>query len=173
MAQNFIGGRMKRSFLLLILLSIVLCSLHSQIPPQHIWHLNVNFNIPEVYYIQINGSSLNFDVRFRGFTHTNMWQINNIPLTYIISANGSAKKLTAQLSESMPSGVELSMRITAPEGARSHPGFLELTNTPKDVLNDIRNVHNQHRTMEFQLRVNNEAPVMAVQRTLTFILRDQ
>jgi len=142
-------------------------------PPQHDWHLNVNFTIPEIYYIQINGTALNFDVRFRGFTHQNMWQVNNIPLTYVISSNGRPKKLTAQLSDEMPHGVELSLRITEPEGAYANPGFVEINSFPKDVLNNISNVHNQYRTMEFQLRAGNDAPVMSVQRTLTFTLRDQ
>jgi len=164
---------MKVLFLTLFVLSLTICGLNAQTPPQHDWHLNVNFQIPEIYYIQINGTSLNFDVRFRGFTHNNMWQVNNIPLTYVISANGSTKKLTAQLSEPMPVGVELSMRITAPDGARANPGFVEITSTPKDVLNDIRNVHNQHRSMEFQLTAQNDAPVMNVHRTITFTLRDQ
>ena len=164
---------MRKSLLVVLAIFAMFCGLIAQTPPQQIWHLNVNFNIPEVYYIQINGSSLNFDVRFRGFTHHNMWQINNIPLSYVISANGNTKKLTAQLSDAMPDGVELLMRITAPEGAIASPGFNEITNVPRDVLHNIRNVHNQQQLMEFQLRAGNNAPVMHVQRTLTFVLRDQ
>ena len=164
---------MKRFIILVLSLFFMFCSLFSMRAPQHDWHLNVNFNIPEISNIQIYGTSLNFDVRYRGFTHQNMWQINNIPLQYVISANGSQKKLIAQLSEPMPFGVELSMRITAPDGARANPGFVEITSSPTDVLNDILNVHNQNRTMEFQLRANNDAPVTSVQRTITFTLMAQ
>ena len=164
---------MRRFVFIMITLFFLIGSMYAMRLPQQDWQLNVTFNIPEIYYIQINGTALNFDVRFRGFTHNNMWQINNIPLTYVISANGSPKKLTAHLTEDMPQGVELSMRITEPDGARAYPGYVEITGTPKDVLNDIQNVHNQLRSMDFQLRAANDAPVMTVQRTITFTLREQ
>ncbi|MCL2064991.1 MAG: hypothetical protein FWG98_11580 [Candidatus Cloacimonetes bacterium] len=164
---------MRRLLLLILTLILFVCSLNALITPRHEWYLNVNFNIPEVSYIQINGTSLNFDVRFRGFTHNNMWQVNNIPMTYMISVNGSPKRLIAQLSEEMPSGIELSMRITAPDGAYASPGFMEITSTPRDVLNYLQNIHNQHRTMEFQLTANNDAPVTTVHRTITFTLMDE
>ena len=155
---------------------MVFCSLSGQSAPRRDWHLNVNFSVPEVAYIQIYGTALDFKVQFRGFAHGSLFRINDIQMRYVIASNGSDKKLTAQLSENMPMGVQLELRITEPNGAIAPAGgdFVEITSNPIDVLNYISNAKLDERVMDFRLKVDDTAiPATNVNRTITFTLKEQ
>lgn len=94
--------------------------------------------------------------------------------TYAISTNcaTNAKKLTAVINSAMPSGLTLSLNMTAPTGASS-AGTKTITNVATDVVTSIDGVAQSGLNMTFYLNATTAAhTVSAAAKTLTLTLVD-
>jgi len=134
--------------------------------------ISVSFTIDPINEINIAGTSVTLTVNaaVAGSQPTQVSQST----TYSISTNCTAnsKKLTAVINSAMPSGITLSLNVTAPTGASS-TGTTTITNVAADVVTGIDAVAQSDIAMTFYLNATAAAGVVsAASKTLTFTLVD-
>ena len=134
--------------------------------------ISVSFTIDPINEINIAGTSLTLRVNaaVAGSQPTQVSQST----TYSISTNcvANTKKLTAAINSAMPSGLTLSINVTAPTGAAS-TGTTAVTNVAANVVTGIDAVAATDLSITFYLNATAAAGVVgAASKTLTLTLVD-
>jgi hypothetical protein len=134
--------------------------------------ITVNYEVQAINELNIDGASVTLTVN----TATAGAQPNQVTTssTYDITTNcaADAKKLTAAINADMPSGVTLTLNLTAPTNGTS-AGDVTISSTPADVVTAIDAVAEANINMTFKLDATVDAGVLAPNnRTLTLTLTD-
>jgi hypothetical protein len=90
--------------------------------------------------------------------------------TYSITTNETNRKITAELDSNMPTGVTLSVTLTAPTGGSS-AGAVNLSTTAVDVVTDVSNVNQSGLSITYGLSATVAAGVVsAANKTVTYTI---
>jgi hypothetical protein len=126
----------------------------------------VAFRIEAISEIGVQGSpSLTIVSAIAGARPTSVTAAGS---TWSVTTNESNTRITASLSEDMPSGVTLSLNLGAPAGALSQ-GFQALGTTPVDVVTNVSRVVANGLPVVYQLDATPKAGVV-VAGTRTVVL---
>ncbi|MCO6441400.1 MAG: hypothetical protein J5I81_10005 [Nitrococcus mobilis] len=92
--------------------------------------------------------------------------------TYAVTTNETNKKITTAIDTAMPSGVTLTVDMTAPTGATS-AGAVTLDTVEVDAVTGISSIDEQALGITYQLSATADAGVVAqTSRTVTFTVTD-
>jgi hypothetical protein len=90
--------------------------------------------------------------------------------SYAITTNEDNKKITASLNTNMPSGLTLTVNLTAPSGGTS-AGAVTLSTTAQDVVTGISKLNSAGLSISYQLTATSAAGVVAqASKTVTLTI---
>lgn len=90
--------------------------------------------------------------------------------SWALTTNLSSQKVTAQLSSSFPSGITLSINLTAPSGASSIGSVAINAATATTLVTGISNSVASGLTVTYTLAATVTAPLGSLSRTVTYTL---
>ena len=125
----------------------------------------VSYEVAAVDQISVSGSpSLVINTATAGSALTSATASG----TYAITTNGTGRKITASLDTNMPSGVTLTVSLSAPSQATS-AGTVTLSTTAQDVVTDITEVTEPGLAISYGLAADITAGVVpAGNKTVTY-----
>ena len=128
---------------------------------------NVSFQVDAINQISFAGSpSLTINTATAGSNPTSA----TANATWAVTTNQSGAKVTASINSAMPSGVTLSVNLSAPAGASS-AGAQSLSTTAVDVVTSITKLAQSGITAAYSLDATPVAGVVSsTTRTVTYTI---
>ena len=155
-------------------LSVIAASLTSALLASHAVSAQsatqvVTFSVSAISVMSVSGNpaAMNITTATPGSAPT---PVTDASTSYAITTNETSKKIVADISANMPSGLTLQINLQAPTGATS-AGTVTLTTTAADVVNNVGTVAQSGRTITYTLSATTAAGVVASStRTVTLTI---
>jgi hypothetical protein len=128
----------------------------------------VTFRVEAIEQVSVQGTpSLTISTAAAGSAPTSVTTTDN---SWNVTTNLTGAKVTASLESDMPSGVTLSVNLTAPAGATS-AGLTVLGSSPVDVVTNVSKLTATQLPLMYKLQATPKAGVVtAGTRVVTFTI---
>jgi len=126
----------------------------------------VSINVAEIAVISVGGNiAMNINQATAGQAPDPTTALS----TYHVTTNGKNKKITAELSSKMPTGLTLNATMAAPNGASSS-GKKALSNKAKDLVTGITQVQGSGLQLTYEAVASVDAKPDNYSRTVTYTI---
>lgn len=120
----------------------------------------------------LSGNTVSLDSS-KGVYNDGVVEVYDNSTTFDVTTNESGKKFTASLSEDMPQGVKLYLRISGGEASGTGTvlgSYRELTTSPTDLITGMDDFTLDDGTLDFKMEVNEESDPITQNYTLSFAI---
>jgi len=127
------------------------------------------FTIATINAISVTGNpaAFNINAAVAGSPPTN---VTDISTTYAVTTNATSQRIQGSIDTGMPTGVTLSINLTAPTGGTS-AGAVSMTTTAQNLVTGISNVAQSGLQICYTVSATPSAsPAAATTRTVTYTI---